>query len=124
MRFRTITSPHILQDTSVGQVMRRVLYAMLPGIAALLWFFGWGVLLNLLLATTVALAAEALLLLARGKPLALYLGDYSAVVTAWLLAVALPPTSLNSKSTPSSATSAAQPMRRPPRDCEAMLRSK
>ncbi|HQC73521.1 MAG TPA: RnfABCDGE type electron transport complex subunit D, partial [Candidatus Competibacteraceae bacterium] len=91
MRFRTITSPHILQDTSVGQVMRRVLYAMLPGIAALLWFFGWGVLLNLLLATVVALAVEALLLLARGKPLALYLGDYSAVVTAWLLAVALPP---------------------------------
>lgn len=35
-------------------------------------------------------ASEALLLLARGKPLALYLGDYSAVVTAWLLAVALP----------------------------------
>ena len=91
MRFRTITSPHTLQDTSVGQVMRRVLYAMLPGIAALLWFFGWGVLLNLLLATVVALAVEALLLLARGKPLALYLGDYSAVVTAWLLAVALPP---------------------------------
>ena len=27
----------------------------------------------------------------RGKPLALHLGDYSAVVTAWLLAVALPP---------------------------------
>ena len=94
MRFRTITSPHILQDTSVGQVMRRVLYAMLPGIAALLWFFGWGVLLNLLLATVVALAVEALLLLARGKPLALYLGDYSAVVTAWLLAVALPPLAL------------------------------
>ena len=85
MRFRTITSPHILQDTSVGQVMRRVLYAMLPGIAALLWFFGWGVLLNLLLATVVALAVEALLLLARGKPLALYLGDYSAVVTAFVL---------------------------------------
>ncbi|HRZ24956.1 MAG TPA: RnfABCDGE type electron transport complex subunit D, partial [Candidatus Contendobacter sp.] len=28
---------------------------------------------------------------ARGKPLALHLGDCSAVVTAWLLAVALPP---------------------------------
>ena len=31
------------------------------------------------------------MLAARGKPLALHLGDYSAVVTAWLLAVALPP---------------------------------
>ncbi len=91
MRFRTITSPHVLGETSVGRVMRRVLYAMLPGIAALVWFFGWGVLVNLALATAVALCAEAALLVARGKPLALHLNDCSAVVTAWLLAVALPP---------------------------------
>jgi electron transport complex protein RnfD len=91
MRFRTVTSPHILQQTGVGQVMRRVLYAMVPGIAALVWFFGWGVLVNLVIATTVALLAEAAMLAVRGKPLALHLGDYSAVVTAWLLAVALPP---------------------------------
>lgn len=91
MRFSTVTSPHILGNTSVGQVMRRVLYAMLPGIAALMWFFGWGILVNLMLATVVALLAEAAMLAARGKPLALYLSDYSAVVTAWLLAVALPP---------------------------------
>ena len=31
------------------------------------------------------------MLAARGKPLALHLGDCSALVTAWLLAVALPP---------------------------------
>ena len=40
MRFQTMTSPHVLLDTGVGQVMRRVLYAMLPGVAALVWFFG------------------------------------------------------------------------------------
>ena len=91
MRFQTFTSPHVLLDTRVGQVMRRVLYAMLPGIAALIWFFGWGVLINLVIATVMALAAETAMLAARGKPLALHLGDCSAVVTAWLLAVALPP---------------------------------
>jgi len=91
MRFRTITSPHILGETGVGCVMRRVLYAMLPGIAALIWFFGWGVLVNLSLASAVALVAEIAMLALRSKPLALYLNDYSAVVTAWLLAVALPP---------------------------------
>ena len=90
MRFKTATSPHILRETGVGQVMRRVLYAMAPGIAALAWFFGWGVLVNLTLATVVALVAETLMLAARGKPLALHLGDCSAVVTAWLLAAALP----------------------------------
>ena len=52
--------------------------------------FGWGVLVNLAMATVVALAAETLMLAARGKPLALHLGDCSAVVTAWLLAAALP----------------------------------
>jgi len=91
MRFRTVTSPHVLETTSVGRVMRRVLYAMIPGIAALCWFFGWGVLINLAIATGVALVAETAMLAARGKPLALHLADYSAVVTAWLLAVALPP---------------------------------
>ena len=91
MRFRTVTSPHVLLETSVSLIMRRVLYAMLPGVAALIWFFGWGILVNLALATTVALLAEAVMLMVRGKPLMLHLGDYSAVVTAWLLAVALPP---------------------------------
>ena len=66
MRFQTVTSPHVLFDTRVGQVMRRVLYAMLPGIAALIWFFGWGVLINLVIATVMALAAET----ARWAPLA------------------------------------------------------
>ena len=91
MRFQTMTSPHVLLDTGVGQVMRRVLYAMLPGVAALVWFFGWGVLVNLVIATTMALVAETAMLAARGKPLAPHLSDCSAVVTAWLLAVALPP---------------------------------
>lgn len=91
MRFKTVTSPFVLLNTSVGQVMRRVLYAMVPGIAALVWFFGWGILINLALATVVAVGAEAALLALRGKPLTLHLSDYSAVVTAWLLAVALPP---------------------------------
>ncbi len=90
MRFRTVTSPHVLCETGVGPVMRRVLYAMVPGVAALAWFFGWGVLVNLAMATVVALAAETLMLAVRGKPLALHLGDCSAVVTAWLLAAALP----------------------------------
>jgi electron transport complex protein RnfD len=90
MRFKTLTSPHVLADTSIGQVMRRVLYAMLPGIVALIWFFGWGILVNLVIATVVAVVAEAAILATRGKPVTLYLSDYSAVVTAWLLAVALP----------------------------------
>lgn len=90
MRFKTVSSPHVLAATGVGEVMRRVLYAMTPGIVALIWFFGWGILVNLVIATVVAVAAEVAMLAVRGKPVTLYLSDYSAVVTAWLLAVALP----------------------------------
>lgn len=71
-------------------MMRRVLYAMLPGIGVLVWLFGWGVLIQMAIASAVALAAEGLMLALRGKSLRLYLGDGSALVTAWLLAVALP----------------------------------
>jgi len=91
MSLVTVTSPHAHGPSSTQRVMRDVLVGTLPGIAALAWFFGWGTLVNVLLAVVVALACEALVLKARGKPLAFYLTDLSAVVTAVLLACALPP---------------------------------
>ena len=71
--------------------MRQVLYALAPGIAAYTWYFGPGVLVQILLATVFAVGLEALMLTARGKPLKPYLGDYSAVVTAVLFALCIPP---------------------------------
>ncbi|MCJ8204168.1 RnfABCDGE type electron transport complex subunit D [Pseudomonas sp. RGM2987] len=77
-------------DERLRQAMRRVLLATLPGVLALLWFYGWGVALNLLLCGVTALAAEALVLRLRGRPLSPGLGDGSAWVSATLLALALP----------------------------------
>lgn len=90
MRFKTITSPHAQRGNNVGFVMRQVLYALVPGTLALFWVFGWGVLVQLGLAIAVALLAEAAMLLARGRPVGQHLGDYSAVVTAWLFALCIP----------------------------------
>lgn len=90
MPFSTATSPHIALDNSVGRVMRRVLYATLPAVAVLTWLFGWGTLLQIALASVAALTAETLLLLLRARPLRPFLLDGSALVTAWLLALALP----------------------------------
>ncbi len=90
MRFSTASSPHIFVGSSVSQLMRRVLYALIPGIGAQFWWFGWGVLFSIGIASVVALAAEAAVLAIRDKSLKLYLGDCSALVTAWLLAAALP----------------------------------
>ena len=72
-------------------MMQQVLLALVPGTIAMIWYFGWGVLLNILIAVTVAVAAEATMLRARRCYLKPFLADYSAIVTGWLLALALPP---------------------------------
>ncbi|HSG91131.1 MAG TPA: electron transport complex subunit RsxD [Pseudomonadales bacterium] len=85
------SSPHGHRPLSTGQVMRLVIMATLPGAAALTWFFGWGVPVNLFLAVAAALLTEAAILRLRGRPLRLYLTDSSAMVTGVLLGLALPP---------------------------------
>ncbi|OHC65709.1 MAG: electron transport complex subunit RsxD [Rhodocyclales bacterium RIFCSPLOWO2_02_FULL_63_24] len=84
-------SPYFLKPASVQSVMLRVLAALLPGIAAYIWFFGMAILVQIALASVTALAAEAVMLKLRDKPLMLFLSDGSALVTAWLIALTFPP---------------------------------
>lgn len=85
------TPPYLLKDASVRRVMLQVLAALLPGIAAYVWIFGPIILVQLAIATAAALAGEAIMLKLRDKPLAMFLGDGSAIVTAWLIALTFPP---------------------------------
>jgi electron transport complex protein RnfD len=78
-------------DERLQQAMKLVLLATLPGMLALFWLYGWGVLINLLLAGIGALAAEAMVLRLRKRDLEPTLSDGSALVSATLLALALPP---------------------------------
>jgi Na+-translocating ferredoxin:NAD+ oxidoreductase subunit D len=71
--------------------MRKVLLALVPGIIVYAWLFGGGILITLTLATITALSTEALMLKLRNRPIKPFLTDYSAVITAWLLALAIPP---------------------------------
>ncbi len=71
--------------------MRWVLLAMLPGALTLTGVFGWGVLITGLLACGTALCVEAAVLTLRKRPVLAALNDYSALVSATLLALALPP---------------------------------
>ncbi|HEY0906196.1 MAG TPA: electron transport complex subunit RsxD [Methylophilus sp.] len=84
-------SPYISDAPSVSTIMLKVLLALVPAIAVYVWQFGGGVLVTLALATVTALATEAALLRLRNRPLRPYLSDLSAVITAWLLALAIPP---------------------------------
>lgn len=68
----------------------RLLLALLPGLGVSIWFLGYGVIFNLVLANVCALALEAVALTVRGKHLPTHLGDNSCVLSATLLALALP----------------------------------
>lgn len=91
MEFSTITSPFIHNTNSVNKIMLQVLIALIPGVVAIVWYFGPGVLVNICLATVTAVVAEASILKIRQHQIMPALKDLSAVVTAVLLAIALPP---------------------------------
>ena len=91
MALMRITSPHAHGPMSTSRVMQNVLLATVPGIIVLTHFFGFGTLVNILWASLLALGFEALALKLRKRPIGFYLGDYSALVTAVLLGIALPP---------------------------------
>ena len=84
-------SPYISNAPSVGWIMLKVLLALVPGIIAYVWIYGGGILITITLATITALVTEAAMLKLRKRPIRPFLLDGSAVVTAWLLALALPP---------------------------------
>ncbi|WP_291994576.1 RnfABCDGE type electron transport complex subunit D [Candidatus Accumulibacter sp. ACC003] len=81
----------LLERSSVRRVMLQVLLALLPGIAAYVWLIGPAIVVQLAIATLAAVLGEALMLALRRKPLALFLSDGSAIVSAWLIALSFPP---------------------------------
>jgi electron transport complex protein RnfD len=68
-----------------------VIVALMPGALAMIWYFGWGILINMILASVTAVACEALAMRLRGRPALPVVSDFSAILTALLLAVAVPP---------------------------------
>ena len=87
-----MSSPHVLTPgSSVSTIMLLVLAALLPAIAVYYFFFGPGILISLVLASVTALVAEAAMLQLRNYPLKHFLTDGSAMLTAWLLALSIPP---------------------------------
>lgn len=82
--------PAVDPSDRLRSTMLLVLLACLPGVLTLLWQHSWGLLFNLLLCAGSALLCEALLLKLQRRPVLPSLNDGSALVSATLLAVALP----------------------------------
>lgn len=90
MRFELAPAPHAPPVSGVPLVMRRVLYALAPAAVVYVGFFGWGLVINFAIAAVTALLTEGAVLRLRGRGTRLALNDGSALVTAALLAFALP----------------------------------
>lgn len=91
MQFKTKTSPFFNSNTNVRNVMLQVLIALVPGTLVMTYFFGWGILINIVLSIAFAVGLETIALLMRKRPVFIFLGDLSAIVTGWLFALTLPP---------------------------------
>jgi Na+-translocating ferredoxin:NAD+ oxidoreductase subunit D len=89
--FLPAAAPHTVGPNRVGRVMRLVIYALLPAIFLHVIIFGPGILLQIALGVTTAVGAEALALRLRHQPIRQFLSDGSAVITAVLIALCLPP---------------------------------
>ncbi len=90
MEFVRREAPYMAPATSVAATMQQVLLALVPAALAHVWYFGPGIIFNFVVATIFCVGGEALMVQARGRPVEVALADYSAIVTAALLAFALP----------------------------------
>ncbi|WP_394221013.1 electron transport complex subunit RsxD [Alteromonas gracilis] len=92
MKLSLSSSPHQRVKRDTGQVMRMVIYAMIPGMIAQSFFFGWGMLIQAVIAVVSALVIEGVILFLRKRPIERTLTDYSAILTGLLIAISIPPT--------------------------------
>ncbi|MEJ2274296.1 MAG: RnfABCDGE type electron transport complex subunit D [Woeseiaceae bacterium] len=90
MKFERREAPYLAPESDVASMMLQVLAALIPAALAHVWFFGPGFIFNLLVATMVAAGGESFMMWIRGRQPEVALRDYSALVTAALLAFALP----------------------------------
>ncbi|WP_096084672.1 electron transport complex subunit RsxD [Agaribacterium haliotis] len=90
MKQQSSPHAHSARLATSNNVMQQVLLATVPGIVALSWNFGPGTLINIVLCSLFCLSFEAAFLKLRGRNALFYIKDCSALVTAFLLGIALP----------------------------------
>lgn len=81
---------YILKKYSVKKIMILVILSCIPGILTEIYFFGYGVLIQILLFVIISLFFEMIILKIRSKKIKNVLFDYSSVLTAVLLGLSVP----------------------------------
>lgn len=83
--------PFTHTSNSITRTMVWVMMALAPATGYGLWLFGWSAVFLFAITLISSLLAEALMLALLGQPVRPRLLDGSALLTAWLLAMSLPP---------------------------------
>ncbi len=91
MIFIRSSAPHVHSLKSTRFIMGCTAFALMPAAAALTFAYGFGVIWHIIIAVAAAEIFEALCVLIRGKSVSTALGDLSAMLTAVIFAVAVPP---------------------------------
>ena len=91
MIFIRSSAPHVHSLKSTRFIMGCTAFALMPAAAALTFAYGFGVIWHIIIAAAAAEVFEALCILLRGKSVGTALGDLSALLTAVIFALAVPP---------------------------------
>jgi electron transport complex protein RnfD len=86
-----VAGPYTHAPVSIRRSMTLVMLALGPATLFGLYQFGWPAIGLFLVTVLAALVFETAALGIAGRPLRPYLGDGSALLTGWLLALSLPP---------------------------------
>ncbi|MCP4230382.1 MAG: RnfABCDGE type electron transport complex subunit D, partial [bacterium] len=83
------SSPHLFNTESIPKIMHTVVLALVPAMAAAIYFFRLDAVVLLVTCVVTSLITEFLFQKARKQPITVY--DGSAIITGVLLALMLPP---------------------------------
>jgi electron transport complex protein RnfD len=84
-------SPHAHAPISIGKVMGTVLLALTPATLFGFWLYGWPAVNLWAVSLIAAIVGEAFVVRMQDRAVRPVLMDGSGILTAWLLAISLPP---------------------------------
>jgi len=85
------SSPYTHNAQNVRKVMLQVQVAAFPALIAYIYFFGFGIVIQWLLAVATLIVVEYTMLKLRGRPVMPFLTDMSALITITGLVFCIPP---------------------------------
>ncbi|MDH2917421.1 MAG: RnfABCDGE type electron transport complex subunit D [Gallionella sp.] len=88
---RITHSPHAHASVSIGTVMGTVLLALTPATLFGFWLYGWPAVNLWAVSLIAAIVGEAFVVRLQDRAVRPVLMDGSGILTAWLLAISLPP---------------------------------